>query len=312
MARAFHIGGQPLLIGGAALHRPRAAAIAARTASPLDVMQVHSGHSLVVSYMGEPWPGKLIRAHEAIGSGYDPYTTVAASTIPGSPMWYRWQNDPDGVNIRPGASPGIAAYELLVICEGVPLYTDRYEAVPGEGFDRQGESYDWFQLWINHAWENGNGGAGAEVMLYSVWNEWTNPGPTARADETIYTFRERLDIDGARWEEMQDFANEVRPAGMPYIYMIPGHAMWARIYDDIQAETAPFTGIGDLFGDEIHPNSIGGYALACLMWACIHHRDPAELPDTLDGSLNTTAQANYIRTMVWDLVRSYPRTGVPS
>lgn len=276
-----------------------------RKASPPTVMQVHSGHSLTDVYLTNPWPGRLTLATEKI-RGSRPHETIASSSIPGAPLEWRWNNRNEyGVDAR----HDIGRYELLVTTESVPL------AAQEEYF--AGGTLRWLDTWVDHAWKEGNGGKGAEVMLYSTWTFWRHSGEVPGYDtEANIPFRERLDIDGARWERMQDNANANRPEGMPLIYMIPGHRMIMRIYDDIEAGKAPhgLTSIGDIFADDIHLNDKGQYAITMLVYAVIYQRNPRELPDRLavpDDTLSA-AQARYFKTIAWEIATSYNRTGVPA
>ncbi|NBE06559.1 hypothetical protein [Paragemmobacter ruber] len=275
-----------------------------RKASPMTVMQVHSGHSLTDAYNTNPWPGRLILATEKI-RGTRPHDTIFNSTIPGSPLHWRWNNRNEyGVDAR----HDIGRFELLVTTEGVPFTTD------DETF--RNDTLAYLDRWVAHAWKEGNQGRGAELMLYSTWNTWKYAGPIPDYDpEGDVPFRERLNRDGARWEEMQDSANANRPEGMPPIYMIPGHRLMMRIYDDIEAGKAPhgLTSIGDIFADEIHLNDKGQYAITMLVYAVIYQRNPRELPDRLAVPEDTlsAAQARYFKTIAWEVATTYDRTGVP-
>jgi hypothetical protein len=267
-----------------------------RKPSPLTVRQIHSGHSLTDSYGSNPWPGRLILATET-QPGTRPRDTIARSVIPGSPLRWRWNN----ASRSPDARQDIADYELLVTTEAVPLRTGRLDG-----------SIGWLNRWVEHAWTRGNGGRGAEVMLYSTWVHWRRGKDEDDPDRDL-PFRDRMDRQGAAWERMQDEANAARPSGMPPIYMIPGHVLMMRIDADITAGRAPGLGsIGDIFGDSIHLNDIGKYAVTCLVYAVIYQRDPRELPDRLsDEDSLSPAQARYFKALAWEVATSYDRAGVP-
>lgn len=274
----------------------------ARKPSPIQVMQIHSGHSLTDTYMSWPWPGRLTLATEKL-PGSNAHNSIGKSTIPGAALSWRWGNssgDPD-------ARLDIARFELLVTTESVPLSPD-----PG-AFEV--DTLDWLDKWVAHAWKNGNGGAGAEVMLYSTWVWWRNAEDTGPDGEAHIPFRERLEIDGARWEAMQDRANANRPEGMPLIYMIPGHRLMMRIYDDIEDKAAPgLSSIGDIFFDDIHLNDLGHYAITVLVYAVIYQRDPVEVPDRLAVKEDTLTkeQAKYFKKIAWEVATTYNRAGVPA
>jgi hypothetical protein len=275
-----------------------------RQPSPMTVRQIHSGHSLSDAYFSNPWPGRLILATET-RRGTRPYDTIQRSFIPGSPMRWRWDNP----TAYPDARLNIDQFELLVITESVPLQID-------QGYFKT-DTLDALDRWVAHSWAKGNGGKGAEVMLYSTWTYWRHSGtpPDWDQGEAEIPFRERLDIDGARWERMQDNANANRPAGMPPVYMIPGHRLIMRLYDDVATGNAPgLSSIGDVFSDDIHLNDLGQYAITCLVYAVIYQRDPSELPDRLavpDDTLSPE-QARYFKKIAWEVARTYLRTGVPA
>lgn len=275
-----------------------------RTASPMTVKQIHSGHSLTDTYISNSWPGRLILATDTI-RGTRPYETIKESSTPGAPMHWRWSNPSD----YPDARQDIKEFELLVITEGAPLVSIE------EYF--QTDTLEMLDKWSENTWKNGNNGKGAEMMLYSTWVHWRHTNPPDASDvEARIPFRERMDIEEARWERMQDHANANRPEGMPLIYMIPGHRMMMRIYDDIEAGKAPgLTSIGDIFQDDIHLNNKGMYAISVLVYAVIYQRNPRELPDRLhvpDDNELSSAQARYFKDIAWQVATGYDRSGVPA
>lgn len=262
-----------------------------------DVKQIHSGHSLT-DPLFHPWPGlyvELVTRQLGFWAG----DNIGKSTIPGSPMFWRWQHSSG----TPDARLDIADWELLSITEGVPLF---YEG---------GNTADWYlmgldsqrvylSIWTNHAWQHGNGGLGAPTLL---WTTWTN------IDDSDGPWREMLDIQGQEWEIMQDYANSRRLPGAPPIYIIPGHKMMARIYDDIQLGLVPgISHISQLFEDNIHVNNIGSYAVAMIHYACIFNANPTGLPHALLDAIPppTVEQAEYFQKIVWETVLNYPRSGL--
>jgi hypothetical protein len=48
-----------------------------------------------------------------------------------------------------------------------------------------------------------------------------------------------LAIPGEEFERMQDYANLNKPSNAPQVYIIPGHKMMAKLYDDIQLNLVP-------------------------------------------------------------------------
>lgn len=291
-----------LIVAFSTLTAATAGDLPPREPSPLSVRQIHSGHSLTDTYMIHPWPGRLILATEK-RPGTRPYDTIIKSTIPGAPLHWRWNNPTD----FPDARRDIAGFDLLVTTESVPLDPDPDSFARGSLAD--------LDRWVAHSWTEGRGGQGAEVMLYSTWVSWSYPDGAPDWDKEAHIpFRERLDSQGERWERMQDHANANRPEGMPPIYMIPGHRLMMRLYDDIAAGKAPgLASIGDIFADDIHLNAIGNYAVSALVYAVIYQRNPREYPDYLaeEDRVMSPALARYLKATAWDVANSYDRAGLP-
>ncbi|MBK8625352.1 MAG: PKD domain-containing protein [Saprospiraceae bacterium] len=273
-----------------------------KQAYPLTIKQIHSGHSLTDPLFGQPWPGQfveLITNLRGTWAGDD----IGKSTIPGSPMSYRWNNSSG----YPDAKININEFELLSITEVANM------CYPG------GNSASWYQdciqdqrdifsTWVNHAWNNGNNGAGASTLL---WTNWIN------IDGSDGPFRLKLDTLGIEWEVRQDIANANKPTGATNVYIIPGHKMMARLYDDVIAGIVPgISNFNQFFSDNIHTNSLGDYAIAMIHYACIYNVSPVGLPNDLlpnplpGQQIPSPALATYLQNMIWEVVTSYPRTGI--
>lgn len=280
----------------------------AKKAYPLNVKQIHSGHSLTDPLFYPHWPGQYVNlvGHVNTLPAWQLFDAmVGKSTVPGSSMKARWENPP-GFG-APDARQGIANWELLAITERVPLF---YEGGNTQQWYLDGiqEQKQYLALFVNNAWNNGNNRNGTPTLL---WTTWTN------IDNSNGPWRQMLDIQGAEFERMQDFANQNRPNGAPPVYIIPGHKMMARLHDDIQASLVPgITHINQFFSDNIHTNTLGAYAISMIHYACIFNKSPVGLPNNLlpDAPVGTLipsqALANYLQKMIWEVVTSYPRTGI--
>jgi hypothetical protein len=280
-----------------------------KTASPLNVKQIHSGHSLTDPLFAN-WPGQYVNLIGSINN-LPPWqlfdAIVGKSTIPGSSMRARWQSPPGYGS--PDARHQINNWDLLVITERVPLL---YSG---------GNNQQWYisaldsqrvdlSRFVNNAWTNGRNGQGAPTLL---WTTWTN------IDNSNGPWRQMLDVLGTEWETMQDFANTNRPSGAPPVYIIPGHKMMARLYDDIQIGgiVPGITNINQFFSDNIHPNALGAYAVSLIHYACIFNTNPTGLTNQLTSPPTTPpavspALATYLQGMIWSVVTQYSRTGVRS
>lgn len=278
-----------------------------KTAYPFNIKQIHSGHSLTDPLFAN-WPGQYVNlvAHVNNMQGWQLFDVmVGKSTIPGSPIKARWDNPP-GYG-APDARHQINNWALLTITERVPMAY--------EGGNSAQWYLDWIQeqktylsLFVNNAWNNGNNGAGAPTLL---WTTWTN------IDNRDGPWRQMLDIQGGEWERMQDYANANKPTNAPHVYIIPGHKMMARLYDDIQLNQVPgITNINQFFSDNIHVNTLGAYAVAMIHYACIFNQSPVGLTNNLLPSapsgtpLPSPALAHYLQTMIWQVVTTYNRTGI--
>ncbi len=266
---------------------------------PFTIRQIHSGHSLTDPGF-HPFPGPWIYMLDNV-LGLTTDATITKAVIPGSPMHWRWANE---ATLNPSARFDIGDWEVLIITEGVPLPLD-------------GSSETHLALYATNAWTNGNGGAGAPTLLFTTW---TN------IDDFDGPWRAMLDTYEPEWEGIADAATAALPPGAPPVFIIPGHRMMARFYDDIAASATPsgIDNISDFFRDNIHLNDLGTYAWCMLHYACMFGVSPVGIPadiwgpnqgwgdDNVEGppTIPTLAQATYIQEVVWDVVTSYSRTGI--
>jgi hypothetical protein len=278
-----------------------------KQAYPFNVKQIHSGHSLTDPLFG-PWPGQYVDlvANQNSLQGWAIFDVmVGKSTTPGSAMNARW-NTPPGFG-SPDARHQINNWELLSITERVPLAYQGGSTQPWY-LDQIQEQKNYLSLFVNNAWNNGNNGNGAPTLL---WTTWTN------LDNSDGPWRQMLDTQGEEFERMQDYANANKPAASPHVYIIPGHKMMARLYDDIQLNLVPgITHINEFFSDNIHTNSLGSYAVALIHYACIFNESPVGLPNNLLSNppagfqVPSAALSTYLQNMIWEVVTTYPRTGI--
>ena len=273
-----------------------------KQAYPFDVKQIHSGHSLTDPLFGQPWPGQfvnLVTHLRGTWAGDD----IGKSTVPGSTQQWRWEHK---VEYGPDARRDIENWELLCITERVAL---AYEGGNMQQWyiDLIRDQKEYLSLFVNNAWNNGNYGNGAATLL---WTTWTN------IDDSDGPWRDMLDIQGKEFENMQDYANANKPDVAPYVYIIPGHKMMSKLYDDIRDGLVPgITHINQFFSDNIHTNSLGAYAVAMIHYACIFNLSPVGLPNNLMPDVPgfhapTSELALYLQEMIWDVVTTYPRTGI--
>jgi hypothetical protein len=264
---------------------------------PFSTKVVMSGHSLTDSV-----PQPLSILVQATGGNASRGMVIDNSSIPGSPMEHRWEND---LNLPIDARRDMAKYELLVLTERVPVRaTLQYH-----------NTHDVSLRWFKHAWTNGNDGQGAETILYASWiSVISGPGNTDKwdFDEKVIPYRERLDLEMGSWQDVADHVNRNRPAGSPPMRVIPGPKVMAAVYDAIAAGTAPgLTDMKELYEDDIHVNAKGGFLIALAHFAVMYRVDPRTIP-ALRGEAGwpTPEQAEWMKALVWDVVRAYPDSGL--
>jgi len=254
---------------------------------PLDLRVVLSGHSLT-----DPVRDPLEAMIRAAGG---PRATVELSTIPGSPLEWRWHNAP-WLDLR----ARIEEFDVLVLTERVALSnTIPYHA-----------SAEYALRFARLAWEEGADGNGAEVLLYSTWVTLdTGPrfaGQGADPDAGV-PWRVRLDREAEGWEAMRTHLNRHRPSGTPPVRMVPMLRVMAALHDAIAEGRAPIADIRALFTDDIHVNALGAWLAALTHFAVIYRRDPSGLtrPDGVPEAL-----ARWYEALVWHVVSTDPATGV--
>lgn len=299
-----------------------------RRASDSQTRSIHSGHSLTDSYVWTgPWPGAFFTLISRLHArGYEFGLTVSKSTIPGSPLHWRWNHQielsyPEGS--QADARHDIALFDCLVLTEGGP--PPRPHVQP----QVMAESLDYLMRFAANAIENGDHGKGLrDIILWSIWPSLDGmPDVPEWAD--LGGFRDCLPEYGRSFRFMADFASwklrQIYPQ-LPddwRIWIFPGHLMMERIWDDIQAGQVPgISDISELFADDIHPNSVAGYALACLVYTCMYQEDlrtrrrvyvqPA-FEDTHQNRsfpAATHEQAEYFWRISWEIATSYEPAGM--
>ncbi len=261
---------------------------------PFNLRIVMSGHSLT-----DPIPVPLEIMVKAAGGAESRGMVIDNSSIPGSPMSHRWDHD---FYMPIDARRDIANYELLVLTERVTvLATIQWH-----------DSLGMALTWVKHAWENGNDSKGAQTVLYASWIT-LDSGPDRQIEgndtpEGLLPFRERLDVEMVHWQEIADHVNANRPTDCPFVQVIPGPKIMARVYDEIAAGTAPgLKAITDIFDDDIHVNAKGAFLIALAHFAVIYGRDPRSIPPLRgEPGWPSAEQQEWMKALVWDVVRAYP------
>ncbi len=154
------------------------------------------------------------------------------------------------------------------------------------------------------------GNANVRVYFYETWPELDDSkGWLARLDRDLKLY----------WED------EILRRALSYddveqpIYMIPAGQVMARFVRKVEASggIGPIKSRNDLFSDNIHFNDLGAYLVALTHYAVLYQKSPVGLPYALnraDGSAATDPgpeAAALMQEIVWQVVTTYSRTGVP-
>lgn len=279
----------------------------ARTALTNTTRSIHSGHSLTDAYTyGNGWPGDLVRLRNSLMEPEDfDSVYIARSTIPGSPMSWRWDN-PTTIDAR----VDIGDFDALMITEAGPP--------PRTTSEFMVDTLDYLCRFTANTIESG---AGQEVILWSIWPALNGPGttpenPTPTGDWAGFTFRTGLDeywrsfkmmADYATWKmhQLYDLPSDWR------VWLFPGDRWMARVYDDIQLGLVPgITDIAQLFGDDIHPENRASYGLGCFVLSGLYQidlrtRSGVYVPDGMP-----TALRDYFWQIAWELATEYEPVGM--
>lgn len=145
------------------------------------------------------------------------------------------------------------------------------------------------------------------IYLYETWHNLDDPAGWV----------ERIDNDlEPLWLGRVLGSDSRRNPDTP-VYLIPAGQVMAAVVR--AAEAGEIEGISarqELFLDTIHMNDLGAYVVALTHYAVLYQRSPVGLPHQLERPDGTLAQqfnaqaAAQIQQIVWNTVKSAPRTGL--
>lgn len=147
------------------------------------------------------------------------------------------------------------------------------------------------------------------VYFYETWHQLDDPeGWLSRLDRDLTLYWEDAILRPAL-----NLEAEPKP-----IYMIPAGQVMARFVREVEARggVGPIQSRDDLFLDQIHFNDYGAYLVALTHYAVLYQRSPVGLPHALTKADGTAASdpgaeaALLMQSIVWDVTRAYPKTGL--
>lgn len=156
------------------------------------------------------------------------------------------------------------------------------------------------------------GNPDARLYLYETWHHLSDPaGWEARIESDLAALWEGEVLAGALAH------------GAPPVYLIPGGQVLAAAARAAKAGgIAGVTARESFFAlddkgdqDTIHLNDLGVYVIALTHYAVLYQRSPEGLPNRFslaDGSVFfvETDTAEALQSLVWQVVRQVPRTGI--
>ncbi|KIC45502.1 hypothetical protein RA28_10500 [Ruegeria sp. ANG-S4] len=162
-------------------------------------------------------------------------------------------------------------------------------------------------------------------------HEWVQLGRQSNPDMRVYLYEtwhsldgeedwlERLDKDLERYWETEILRRALAHEDNPQpVYVIPAGQVMSQFVKEIERRdgVGSISGRRDLFSDDIHLNDYGTYLVALTHYAVLYQKSPVGLPHELSKADGTPAAdpgptaAQLMQETVWDVVKSYRRTGV--
>ncbi len=262
----------------------------------------HIGHSLVSRDM----PAML---EQLAGAGHDHRSQLGW----GTPLKAHWEPDVpingfEMENAHPRYQDATTAvksgkFDVLVLTESVEIK----DAI------KYHDSPKYLRQWTALARQSR---PDVRVYLYETWHHVDDPAG----------WLERIDRDLPKyWEgELLGKALARQDTGGP-IHVIPAGQVLARFVRKLdeagglpglksRAELFSFNDKGER--DNIHLNDVGHYLVALTHYAVLYHRSPVGLPHRLKKADGRPAEApseevaRLMQEVVWEVVTSYPKTGV--
>jgi hypothetical protein len=159
------------------------------------------------------------------------------------------------------------------------------------------------------------------AYFYSVWNELPVEDQSDRA--AVKKWRDATLSELRWWENVADAVNTKAPSAR--LRLVPVSAVFAELVLDAANGKIPGGAVPlaakALFIDEVHGSSIAYYAAAAALYSAIFREPPLEAASeqvrgtvggaNVDYALPSTETARYIQKRAYEIVRDYPRAGLP-
>ena len=160
--------------------------------------------------------------------------------------------------------------------------------------------------WAQKFWAEGNGGAGGEVLLWTLQ-------PIYNANvATMQAWIANAEIE---YNQAQDYCNVRRPGTQRLVRQIPGLQLFKRFLDDQEAGLSPgasSTWFANLYTDTFHMiRTKIAYMASVIGAACMFGIDPKTMPNDMQTASGfTVPEAQYVKNCVSDVIKAFNRSGV--
>lgn len=235
-------------------------------------------------------------------------TYVDQQMINGAPLQWQWTfpgGNPNDEYYNPEVTGdwqldlGTGQYNTLIITERVPL------ANAMEFHATHDYANNFYNYFFQNRSSNSQNPRETRMYIYETWDDFT---------EDLTEWRQLIDNVLPLWEGIADHLNNLHSE--TEVLMVPGGQAMARLYDAIENNEVPgITSIRDFFLDDIHPNEIGRYYIACVVFATVYGRSPVGLTLETNGPFEpydtpSAALGLKLQELAYETVCNYSRSGV--
>lgn len=276
----------------------------AQTPTEQDVFMV--GHSLVNFTM--PHMLKSLVAASGGAGAVDVQVTNGASILA------NWENPNSAQGTPYTTALPTGKYEALVLTEAVPLlnhttWSNTYQAASQFLGYARGYRSD-IRFYIYETWHCINTGRTDTVIAAIA------PRTCWYDNDDGLLWQPRLVADHPKWVKILDSAATLQNRH-PSSYLIPAGSAFSQLALEIQAGRVPgLASFRELFEDDIHPNRLGNWFVANVIFATLRGRSPVGLAHLVNDEYGNRlleipqAQATKLQQVAWEAVCAEPRSGV--
>lgn len=219
---------------------------------------------------------------------------VVRSSIPGSTIKWRWDNDAEtNRDIKPRMDAGL--YDTLIISgNAADYYISNYNNRPWNP--------EYTELWTRHYWDNAKGGlGGGKTFLIGTHAGLDRPDYLGECRHRHWVFKQQMDN-----------LNIDRDPSHPRVRVIPAYLAYQRYFEDKQSDGLPYpTFFEDLFTDNFHQNDAGRYTYLCMYMATLFGIDPRNVtPQPVGLPALTMQESEYIRQVCYEVLKTTEVHGI--